>query len=250
MDDSFDSNDPEQQTEDTRSIDDPELEKTKKDTAEIFYQFVLQLYSRSSSNAVAPPQQCLPLPNNSKNTTGVPSTLPRSKSREATRKDPHPKAVHSTRSPLAQIHHCSVELEQPELKTAGNQSNSKPRPDKLYLSQKHKRVPSSHSASGSDSSGKTTPAQDPPLDLVSPVELSSSYPPMSLAQSERREGLLMRSAEHAGARSIAAVSAASCTASQERERHSASAVSTVAIGVHACFPGCSILFKTCHNLLM
>lgn len=217
---------------DQRHTDDPELEKIKEDTAQIFVQFV-RLHSHSASSNVAatdrtfpdsstepttspscssPSRQCLQVQETSSNATRGPSTLPRQKSREAARKDPHPKYFHSTRQPTAQIvpnSHCSVE------------STPKSRPDKLCLVSKHKRVPSSHSATGSDSSGKTTPAaQDPPLELMSP-ELSSSYPPMSSAQDgDLREGLV-RSAEHA---SIAAASA-NCATSQERERHYASAVS-------------------------
>ena len=236
MDESRSSNDSEQR-DGTRSIDDPERDKITKDTAQILKHYVRLHHSSSNATgrvspdstiegATPPSRQCF-----DSTTRGPPSTLPRSKSREATRKDPHPKALNSTRSPSAQIvssHHCSVDLQQPELKTAGNpisQSNSKQqRPDKLCF-QKHKRVPSSHSATGSDSSGKTTPAQDPPMELMSPgAELSSSYPPMS-AQIEHREGL-MRSAEHA--RSSAAASA-SCTTSQERECLCASAVSMVAL---------------------
>ena len=235
-----DSHDPDQ-----RRTDDPELEKIKENTAQIFVQFV-RLHSHSaSSNAVAADRaspdpstepttspspssrQCLQVQESSRSATRGPSTLPRQKSREATRKDPHPKAVHSTRQPTAQI----VPIN-PHEATPVSPSSTKSRPDKLCLVQKHKRVPSSHSATGSDSSGKTTPAQDPPMDLMSP-EFSSSYPPMSTAQSDLlREGLV-RSAEHA---SVAAASAA-CATSQEREHHYASAVSMHAGFVYMQFPG-------------
>ena len=60
-----------------------------------------------------------------------------SKSKEATRKVPHPKAVHSTRSPSAIVsnRHCSVGLEQPEVQEM-SLSSSKPRPDESCLEQK------------------------------------------------------------------------------------------------------------------
>ena len=249
-----DSHDPDQ-----RRTDDPELEKIKEDTAQIFVQFV-RLHSHSaSSNAVAADRaspdpstepttfpspssrQCLQVQESSRSATRGPSTLPRQKSREAARKDPHPKAVHSTRQPTAQI----VSINSHEATPVSPSNSTKSRPDKLCLVQKHKRVPSSHSATGSDSSGKTTPAQDPPMELMSP-ELSSSYPPMSTAPSMTaqsdllREGLV-RSAEHT---SVAAASAA-CTTSQERECHYASAVSMHAGFVCMQFPGCNILFKSC-----
>ena len=99
----------------------PNWRKSRKNTAQIFVQFV-RLHSHSaSSNAVAADRaspdpstepttspspssrQCLQVQESSRSATRGPSTLPRQKSREATRKDPHPKAVHSTRQPTAQI---------------------------------------------------------------------------------------------------------------------------------------------------
>ena len=222
--------------------DDPELQKTKEDTAHIFVQFVrLHSHSASSNTAVidricpssspteTPPTPCLQPQESSRDTTAAGhSTLPRQKSTEAAaRKDPHPKAVYSTRQP-AQIvtnPHCSVEASTP---VPPGQNTKSSRPDKLSLPHVHKRVPS---ATGSDhSSGKTTPAQDPPMELMSPGaagELSSSYPPLSTAPSDRgtREWLI-RSAEHATV-AAASSSQASCTttSSQEKDRHFSSAVS-------------------------
>jgi hypothetical protein len=253
----------------THHSDDPELEKVREDTANIFVQFVrLHSHSASSNAAVidhistdlssptespsSSTRQCLQLAHESSRkgaaATG-PSTLPRQKSTEAaTRKDPHPKAVYSTtRQPalLVPNHHCSVSETSTQPVSSGSNSTRANRPEKLSLGRVYERVPS---ATGSDnSSGKTTPAQDPPMELMSPGggELSSSYPPpSSTAQSDR--SWLTRSA---GPATVAAASQASCTtSSQEKERHLSSVVSTM----HAScwlyliyllqFPACSTTF--------
>ena len=252
----------------THHSDDPELEKVKEDTAHIFVQFV-RLHSHSvSSNATVIDSICPDLsltesPSNSttiessrNGATAAPgpssSTLPRQKSTDAaTRKDPHPKAVYSTK--IVSNPQCSAG----ESSAHSSRSNStrSNRPDKLSLSGRVlKRVPS---ATGSDngSSGKTTPAQDPPMELMSPGtgvgELSASYPSSSsTAQSDRinREWLI-RSADHETATAAAASSSqASCTTSQEKERHFPSVVSTMHT---TCvywlyllqFPGCNSLYN-------
>ena len=249
MADSHDPNDPGQRPTHT---DDPELEKVKEDTAQIFVQFVrLHSHSASSNAAVIericpdssptepPSRPCLQAQaesSESRSAAAGPSTLPRQKSTDAARKDPHPKAVYSTRQPTAQIvanPHCSVEASAPV-----SQPTSKSRPDKLSLAHVHKRVPS---ATGSDSSGKTTPAQDPPMELISPnAELSSSYPPLSTARSDDREWLI-RSADHTTV--AAASSSASCSTSQERGRHLSSAVSIMHASCWLCTQYCSFLVR-------
>ena len=234
-----DSHDPDDPGQRRTRTDDPELEKTEEDTAQIFVQFVrLHSHSASSNQAVidhgchdsvTSPTEAPSRPNSaqvqaetSRSTTAGSSTLPRQKSTDtATRKDPHPRAMYSTRHPAQIVSNplCSGV----EASCTSTGSNPKSRPDKLSLTHAHKRVPS---ATGSDhSSGKTTPAQDPPMELVSPAgELSSSYPPPSTAQSDRDS--LFWSAEHT---TVGAASRASCTASsrEEKDRHLSSAVSII-----------------------
>ena len=230
-----------------RRTRDPDLQKAKEDTAQVFIE-----YARLSASAVERDQssptesespsltkQCLQLVHdgNSRNGAAVvgPSTLPRQKSSEtATRNDPHPKAVYSTRQ-RAQIvsnPHCSVGESSTHPVPPGSTSTRSNRPDKLSLSGRGlKRIPS---ATGSDngSSGKTTPAQDPPMELMSPgTELSASYPlPPSSSSTDRNREWLNRSADHATAIATAAAassSQASCTTSQEKERHFPAVVSTM-----------------------
>lgn len=281
--------------------DDRELEIAKEDTAQIFVQFV-RLHSHSAAvanvdpqspgppvQATAPPassaqeqllsqlaEGCAP---SSREPSVVP-TLTRSKSRDASRKETHPKAVHSVVPPsramlpsrasvqLASNQHCRAKETS---SVAGNSANTvehdsnnfetpaaasakcntlslsppaassspktgKQRPDKLTL--KHKRMPSSHSAAGSDSSsGKTTPAQDPPMDPLplSPIGFaSSSFPPMSVTAGYPREGLTC-SAVHTLPRpnkSVAdATSQIPCSVSHERVRECCQAA-TVAVSKH------------------
>ena len=212
-------------------------------------------------------------------------TLTRSKSRDA-RKETHPKAVHSVvpsraSVQLASNHHCraingtssstgnanTVDLDPHSSEMiplpsqtqaaagANNLSLSPPsassspktgkqRPDKLTLM--HKRVPSSHSAAGSDSSGKTTPAQDPPMDPLplSPVDFaSSSFPPMSTnfqltLSDQAREGLTC-SAVHTLPRpsksTADATSQIPCTLSHERVRECRQAPAAAVSKHHRCY---------------
>lgn len=217
----------------SRSTDELETQRVREDTAQIFVEFA-HLHSHSSSGAttLTNSRPCSDPPTDAARPPAS-TLLIRSKSREATRKDPHPKAVHSTKPQIVSSHHCVADADSSK---APSPSASKLRPDKLSLGPpKHRRAPSSHSATGSDSSEKTTPAaQDPPM-LLSP-ELSSSYPPVSTsALRELREGLV-RSAEHAGVKSTAAVStSATCTASLERIRQYAHVVSmSFKCTVHLC----------------
>lgn len=223
---------------DSHDPDDPELEKIKEDTAQIFVQFV-RLHSHSNQAVIdhvchcssTSPTETPSRPSSaqvqietSRSTAAGSSTLPRQKSTDtATRKDPHPKAVYSTRHPAQLQIVSNPPCSGVEASCTSTGSNPKSRPDKLSLTHAHKRVPS---ATGSDhSSGKTTPAQDPPMELMSPGgELSSSYPPPSTAQSDR--GSLFRSAEHT---TVGAASRASCTASsrEEKDRRLSSAVSII-----------------------
>ena len=239
-----------------RRTHDPELQKAREDTVQIFVQYAR--LSASAIERICPDQssptesespssstrQCLQLVHDESSRNGAAaagpssSTLPRQKSSEtATRKDPHPKAVYSTKQPAQIVSnpHCSVGESSTRPVSSGSTSTRSNRPDKLSLSERVlKRVPS---ATGSDngSSGKTTPAQDPPLELMSPGtgggELSSSYPPpsssSSTAESDRNREWLIRSAEHA---TVAAASSSRASCTTTSERHFPSAVSTM----HAC----------------
>ena len=266
-------NDPDRGDPGHRRTHDPDLQKAKEDTAQVFIE-----YARLSASAVERDQssptesdltkQCLQLVHdgNSRNGAAVvgPSTLPRQKSSEtATRKDPHPKAVYSTRQPAQIVSnpHCGVgEPSTHHTVSPGSTSTRSNRPDKLSLSGRVlKRIPSA-TGSDNDSSGKTTPAQDPPMELMSPGtgvgELSASLPlpssSSSTAGSDRinREWLI-RSAGHATATATVAAassSQASCTTtSQEQERRFPSVVSTMhatcVYWLHSLqFPGCNILY--------
>lgn len=260
-----DSHDPDDPGQRRTHTDDPELEKIKEDTAQIFVQFV-RLHSHSNQAVIdhvchysstsptetpSRPSSAQVQAETSRSTAAGSSTLPRQKSTDtATRKDPHPKAVYSTRHPAQLQIVSNPPCSGVEASCTSTGSNPKSRPDKLSLTHAHKRVPS---ATGSDhSSGKTTPAQDPPMELMSPGELSSSYPPPSTAQSDRES--LFRSAEHT---TVGAASHASCTASsrEEKDRHLSSAVSINYKCMHHIYhiarsqvPGCNILSKTCSFL--
>ena len=206
--------------------DDPELEKIKE---AIFAQFV-RLHSHSASSNTAVFERICP---NSESTTRQPqessrgasvgsSTLLMQISTVATaQKDPYPKACYSTRRPAQFISnpHCSVEASTPVPPGPNSKSS---RPGKLSLPLIHKWIPS---ATGSDhSSGETTHTQDPPTELKSSGgELTSSYSPLSTAQSDCGERLI-RSAEHATVAETSS-SQASCTTTQGKAHHFSSAVS-------------------------
>lgn len=187
--------------------------------------------SASSAAEGAVLEQCPQTSSASESTSKEPTPV-RSKSPEASRKEKHLKAMYGVK--VVSSRHCkkptavegaeaattrqgehkvapspSVEVQKPVLQQKGSNSpkssspnsTGKLRPETLFApnsGSRLKRMPSG----ASDSSGKTTPAQDPPMDsdLISPVpmseELASSYPPMSGSQqNSAREGLF-RSAVH------------------------------------------------------
>ena len=201
-------------------MDDPELEQTKEDTAQIFVQYAKLLSKNNSPSekvAASTDERCTQNSTREVTATEREATIPqltRSKSRDATAKDVHPKVLRSVKpSSTVQVvdgHHCRASGKKspspPEQQSSntisissplsGTADHVRPRPDSLLPL--HRRNPSS------DGSGKSTPAQDPPMDLVlSPVaDIAASFPPMASssmllqgANSPRREGLV-QSAEH------------------------------------------------------
>lgn len=202
-------------------MDDPELQQTKADTLQIFVQYAKLLSKNNSQSAASTEERGTQNSTREVTTTEHDATIPqltRSKSRDATAKDVHPKVLRSVKpSSTVQVvdgHHCRASgkkspspPEQQSTNTlssppSGTADHVRPRPDNLLPL--HRRNPSS------DGSGKSTPAQDPPMDVVlSPVaDIAASFPPMASssmllqgANSPRREGLV-QSADHS-VRSVA-----------------------------------------------
>ena len=209
--------------------DDPELQKTKDDTLQIFVEYARLLSQKSSSekDSKSSEERCPPTETDSSPTVAEETTVPpltRSKPRDAG-KDLHPKLVLSVKPLVVDGHHCRVGADAkqsglrspspPESSAEGsNPISSPPAPPvssavKSARPDTHRRNPSLHSTDNS------TQAQDPPMDpVLSPVaDFTMSYPPpthlpalqganspAAATTAERREGLV-QSAEHA--RSVA-----------------------------------------------
>ena len=207
--------------------DDPELQKTKDDTLQIFVEYARLLSQKSSSekDSKSSEERCPPTETDSSPTVAEETTVPpltRSKPRDAG-KDLHPKLVLSVKPLVVDGHHCRVGADAkqsglrspspPESSAEGsNPISSPPAPPvssavKSARPDTHRRNPSLHSTDNS------TQAQDPPMDpVLSPVaDFTMSYPPPThlsalqganspAAATATAEGLV-QSAEHA--RSIA-----------------------------------------------